>query len=149
MLTGTGFLGAIAFFVVYILFVWLGQPLWSLIDILRDPKRVSGSKALWGLMILTSWTLSGVIYGLFVTRSKKLWLSTLGSVMIALPLFVALIFAPTIPLMVLSTLSKSTGAVVTVPSVAVSQELQRVLAESANPDIEKQIEAAEGGQSPK
>jgi hypothetical protein len=64
----------IGIFILLMVILVLGtvHPFWAIVDCAVSTDHGKGSKALWILGILFTWTIGSVLYGLFSTRSPKL-----------------------------------------------------------------------------
>lgn len=57
-------------FLAVVLFIFLGFPMWMIVDCAIASSRKNLSKALWIVSMLLTWTLGAIIYGLFASRKK-------------------------------------------------------------------------------
>jgi hypothetical protein len=67
------------------LFMWLVQPIWSVVDCAIDARRGTAGKLLWIVVLILAWGVANWFYGAFAAANPALrmltrlaWMATIG-----------------------------------------------------------------------
>lgn len=83
-------------FLIATLIIVLVLPIWAIIDCAISLTRSAGSKAFFIVLILFTWTLGAIIYGIFSTSSRILRKISIFAVIFYLVLCIVLAASPDI-----------------------------------------------------
>lgn len=86
-------LGFVLAFGLLMLFMWLVQPIWSVVDCAIDERRGTGGKVLWIVALVLLWGVANWFYGAFAATNRTLrlltrlaWALTIGLIVVFLVL---------------------------------------------------------------